>query len=454
MDPDGRNIRYYYWLFLEFAKKHIKIIFLSALISTIIIISAITISPYLVNLLTPQNTTIGMVGSYTLDTLPDDLLSKISNGLLIMNEKGKPIPVLAESWELLENGLVYRFQLKKNILLDDGTFFTARDINYTFKDVTMRIKGDYLVEFVLKKPLAIFPIYLTRPIIKYPRYGIGGLYKIDHLKYKYDKLLELSLAPNKKDLTPLTYKFYPSESQMINAYKLGQISQMDVSKKSIADIFTSWKNTKVDKVIDYSNLLTLFFNYNNQLLKEKEVRSAIKMSIDREKFADLGASAKTSIPPTSWAYQSTMKSPVYDADLGQKIMRKFREASDSAKLNFNTYYDYLDVAGDINKNLNEIGIPTNLNVISYSNTNDFDILLAYLKISPDPDQYYYWHSTQSLSTATGYKNLKIDLLLEEGRKTFDQEERIKFYYDLQKNLEDDNTAVFIYFPYNYTIRRI
>ena len=32
MDPDSRNVRYYYWLFLEFAKKHIKLIFLSALI--------------------------------------------------------------------------------------------------------------------------------------------------------------------------------------------------------------------------------------------------------------------------------------------------------------------------------------------------------------------------------------------------------------------------------------
>ena len=101
-----------------------------------------------------------MVGSYTIDTLPDDILSKISNGLLFLNEKGKPIPVLAESWEILENGLIYRFQLKKNILLDDGSFFTARDINYRFKDVTMRLKEDYLVEFVLKKPLAIFPFTL------------------------------------------------------------------------------------------------------------------------------------------------------------------------------------------------------------------------------------------------------------------------------------------------------
>jgi peptide/nickel transport system substrate-binding protein len=454
MGPNSRNVRYYYWLLVEFVKKHLKLIFLSALISSIFIISSITISPYLVNLLTPQNTVIGLVGSYTFDTLPDEILLKISNGLLFINEKGKPIPILAESWEIVEKGLVYRFHLKKNILMDDGTFFTARDINYRFRDVTTRLKGDYLIEFVLNKPLAIFPFYLTKPIVKYPHQGIGGLYKIDRYKYRYDKLIELSISPNKKDLSRISYKFYPSEAQMINAYKLGQITQMTLSKKSIADVFLQWKNSKVEKVVDYSNLLTLFFNYNNQFLKEKEVRGAIKIGIDRGQFADLGATARTSVPPSSWAYQKNSKLPVYDAELGQKIIRKFREATDSAKLNFNTYYDYLDIAGDINKNLNELGIPTNLNVMSYSNSNDFDILLTYLKIAPDPDQYYYWHSTQSLSQATGYRNLKVDKILEDGRSTFDQEERIKFYYDLQKNLDDDNTAVFIYFPYTYTIKRI
>lgn len=44
---------------------------------------------------------------------------------------------------------------------------------------------------------------------------------------------------------------------MINAYKLGQINQMTY-QKSIADVFLQWKNTKVEKVVDYSNLLTLF----------------------------------------------------------------------------------------------------------------------------------------------------------------------------------------------------
>ncbi len=453
MDRANKSIRYYYWLFLEFAKKHVKLIFLSALISTITVVSAITISPYLITLLSPQTTEIGMVGSYTIDTLPEDILAKISNGLIYVNEKGKIIPVLADSWEMLRDGKTYRFHLKKNILLDDNTFFTAKNINYRFKDVEIEAKGDYLIEFRLKKPLAIFPMYLTKPVIKYPYIGVGGLYKFDHVKYKYDKITEISLAPNKKELPRLLYRFYANESQMINAYKLGQINEMTVSKKNIADIFSEWKNTEVQKAVDYSNLLTVFFNYNNPLLKEKEVRSAIKMSINRSLFSDLGIDARSSIPPTSWAYNKDLKEPVYDIDLAQKLIKKYKTASDSAKLNFNTYYDYLDIASDLNKNLNDIGLTTNLNVMSYSNSNDFDLMLAFLKIPNDPDQYYYWHSTQNLATLTGYKNLKIDKLLEDGRSTYEQGSRVEFYRDLQKNLEDDSAAVFIYYPYSYTIRR-
>lgn len=449
----NKNIRYYYWLSIEFVRKYLRLIFLSALISTITIISAMTISPYLVTFLTPHTTVVGMVGTYTLQTLPDDIVGKISNGLLYINDKGKITPVLAESWEMLDNGLTYRFHLKKNILLDDNTFFTAKDVSYRFKDVQIKTVGDYVIEFRLSKPLAIFPTYLTKPIVKYPYYGIGGLYKVERIRYKYDNIEEINLSPNKKDLPSMDYKFYANESMMINAYKLGDINQMQVTKKSLADIFKSWKNTKVIKSVDYSNLLTIFFNFRNRLLQEKEVRSAIKMSVDRSLFKDIGVSAKSSIPPVSWAYNSDLKDPVYDTDTATKIIKKYKTASESAKLNFNTYYDYLDMASNINKSFNDIGISTNLNVISYSNANDFDLLLAFLKIPADPDQYYYWHSTQNLSKLTGYKNLKLDKLLEDGRSSFEQDARVKSYMDFQKTFDEDNGAVFLYFPYIYTIER-
>lgn len=449
-----KTLRYYYWLTLEFFKKHLRLIFLSAFISTITIISTITVSPYLITFFSPRETVIGLVGTYNKnDPFPDEIAGKISNGLVYVNEKGRIAPVLASSWEILNNGLTYRFSIKKNLLFDNNTFFTAKDVDYVFKDVKLKVVGDYIVEFELPKPLAIFPIYLSKPIIKYPYVGVGGLYKVEHTRYKFNQLSEVHLNPNKKNQNSLVYKFYVNESELLSAYKRGEIEQMRVSKKSIADTFASWNNTTVEKTIDYGSLLTLFFNYHSPLLREKDVRGAIDATIDRPKYKELGTEAKSSIPPTSWAYNEDLTGTIFDLNYAQKMIKKYKTASDSAKLNFNTYYEYLDIATDINKNLNDVGISTNLNVVSFSNTNDFDILLAYLKIPSDPDQYYYWHSTQYLSELTGYKNLKVDKLLEDGRSFASYEERSPFYRDMQKVMNDDNAALFLFYPYTFTIKR-
>jgi len=448
-----KTFRYYQWFLRDFILKYSRIIFLSAFISTIVIISAITISPQIIQLLSSRNIIIGYDNQVTIDSLPEDINNKISNGLLFVNNQGQIFPLLASSWEKLNNGLTYRFHIKKDVLWNDGKLFTVADITYKFKDVSVNRIGDYTIEYTLQKPFSNFPLYLTKPIIKYPYIGVGGLYSIDRVKQEQGKISEIRLVPNKKDLSPIIYRFFDSESTMVSAYKLGSIHEMTVSKKNIADVFLTWKNTDVIKKTDYSRLFTLFFNYNNPILKERELRSGISSAIDRSKLDTLGMVADTSIPPLSWAHNSAIKQNTYDFELAQKIIHKYKTATDSGKLNVSTYYEYLDIADEVNSDLKASGLSTNLNVISYSDTSDFDILLTYMKIPVDPDQYFYWHSSQNLASVLHYKNLKIDKLLEDGRSVESNADRKKIYFDFQKAMNEDTTAVFLFYPYIYTIKR-
>ena len=80
------------------------------------------------------------------------------------------------------------------------------------------------------------------------------------------------------------------------------------------------------------------------------------------------------------------------------------------------------------------------------------MFLGDLNLSKDPDQYVLWHSEQN-SNISGYKNLRIDKLLEDGRKTADINERKKIYSDFQKYILDDPPASFLYLPYTYEISR-
>jgi len=448
-----KKLRYYYWLIIEFVKKHFRLISLSFLLSTIFIVSFSSLSPILLSIVVPQKQVVGMVGDYNADNLPGEIQARISNGLLYTNEKGEFLPAIASSWEVTADGKEYRIQLKKDLFWNDGKQFTAKEINYKFKDVDMTIKGDYLIIFKLKKPLAIFPNYLTKPIIRYPLVGVAGLYRVDHMKKKYDTISDVFLVPNKKGLKVIEYKFYGNESSLISAYKLGEINEMMLYRKSLADTFRNWKNTTIEQSVDYSRLLTIFFNLKNNFLKEKEVRQAIAMAIDRDKVAQFGIRADSPIPPISWAYNRELKEILYDKDTAGQTIRKAKTASDEAKLNLSTYYEYMDTAEEINRSLNEAGLTTNLNILYGGEQNNFDMLLAYWKVPTDPDQYFFWHSTQSQGNITGYVNLKVDKLLEDGRNTTSIKERKSIYGQFQKTIMDDLPAIFIYYPYVYNVKR-
>ncbi|MEN3033731.1 MAG: ABC transporter substrate-binding protein [Aquificaceae bacterium] len=69
------------------------------------------------------------------ETSSTAVISEVFSGLTRVDLKTfEVVPDLAESWEVLENGLVYRFKLKK-VRWSDGTPLVADDVVFTFRDV-------------------------------------------------------------------------------------------------------------------------------------------------------------------------------------------------------------------------------------------------------------------------------------------------------------------------------
>lgn len=451
-----RNVRYYYWLFLEFIKKHNKLIFLSFLISVITAVSIVTISPYISSTLVRHKRIIGVVGAYdaqSFEKLPDEILSKVSSSLTTVNDKGVVLPLLATTWEHSKDEKTYTFKLRHNVLLNNGELFNARRLTFAFRDVTTKIVDDYTLQFSLQKPLAIFPLYLTKPIILYPHIGVAGLYSVEKVKIKNGSFQEILLSPNRKDVEPITYVFFSSEGEMITAYKRAKINEMSILNRTMANAFKNWNNSSVTKNVNYDKILTLFYNAKNPLIKERDFRMAIESAIKYSEFSDLGELASSPIPPISWAYNPTLKSKDTDIEFAKKTFKRMIPASESAKLSFLTYYEYLDMADTISSNLRDAGLPIDVSFASYSTQPEFDFMLAYLTVPTDPDQYYYWHSTQNLANLIGYKNLKVDKLLEDGRSTYKIIDRKAAYIDVQKVMSDDPPASFLFYPYSYTVKR-
>jgi ABC-type dipeptide transport system, periplasmic component len=62
----------------------------------------------------------------------------LNNGLMSRDERGEPIPDLAESWRIEQGGLVYRFRLRPAVKWHDGTAFTAADAKFTFEEILFK----------------------------------------------------------------------------------------------------------------------------------------------------------------------------------------------------------------------------------------------------------------------------------------------------------------------------
>ncbi len=159
MAINAKFFRYYYWLAVEFIKKHLRMILLSFFLSFFILVSLVSFSPLLNRFFFTRKQVIGIVGAYNLNNLPDEILQNISHGLVYINDKGEIIPALASSWEMLKGGQEFQFHLKNNLVWDDGKNFTTKDLQYQFKDVEVKKIDDYTLYFTLKKKLPIYPTY-------------------------------------------------------------------------------------------------------------------------------------------------------------------------------------------------------------------------------------------------------------------------------------------------------
>src|SRR5215831_17192982 len=60
------------------------------------------------------------------------------NGLLGRDERGNPVPELAESWQVEQAGAVYRFRLRDGVTWHDGAPFTSADVKWSFDEVLLK----------------------------------------------------------------------------------------------------------------------------------------------------------------------------------------------------------------------------------------------------------------------------------------------------------------------------
>lgn len=79
-----------------------------------------------------------IVGFLHSDTGGFAIASNIFSGLIGFDADWKPVPNLAERWEISADGTTYRFFLHKAAVFHDGKPVTAEDCEFTFNEVVAK----------------------------------------------------------------------------------------------------------------------------------------------------------------------------------------------------------------------------------------------------------------------------------------------------------------------------
>ncbi|MEK7533308.1 MAG: ABC transporter substrate-binding protein [Patescibacteria group bacterium] len=441
-----RSIRILFLITAELARKYTRSLILGFCVGLLLSFVFWKTYPILSTSLFLSTERIGLVGEFSPSTLPQLIQNQVSVGLTSLSPDGTPVPALAASWEATNSGKTFIFTLRDDWKWHSGKPVTAHDINYNIRGVTLIPTGERTLIAYLQYPYSPFPTLVSKPIFLPGLKGIGS-YKIGRIQLRGGTAKSIQLYPaDNRNKRPKLYTFYQTEALAKLAFKLGEIDQLtDISSPSgIAD----WGVVHVDERTNYDRIVTLFFNMRNPELNDKAVRQGLAYGIPELPWERAGSP----ISSTSWAYAKNVRKYSYSPSEAKKLLKSTHLATTSAELTLSTFPAYLDVAQQIAAAWTALGVTTKVQVES-AVPADFQVLLSAQDVPPDPDQYPFWHSTQTQTNVTGYVNVKIDKLLEDGRQELDQEKRKVIYTDFQRRLVEEAPAIFLYYPSLYTVTR-
>lgn len=289
------------------------------------------------------------------------------NGLVFYDENFAPQPDLALSWEIEDDGAVYRFHLRDDVLWHDGTPFTSADVKYTFENIltefhsrTAASVGALLIsvdtpdattaEFRFSEPYApllqqldvteapILPAHIFEGTD--PEENPANLEPIGTGPFMFSSRTpdeEIVLVKNPsyfKDGLPIldevVMRVIPDEGSQLLALESGEVDWLwgvpgpDLERMSNDDQYDTLK-TLVNPG-GANCIMTIGFNLDRPMLQDVRVRQALAHGLDGQAFLDrvaFGQGIVATAPIASGiptAYAAGLDFPAFDVDEANRLL--------------------------------------------------------------------------------------------------------------------------------------
>jgi peptide/nickel transport system substrate-binding protein len=221
----------------------------------------------------------------------------------------------------------------------------------------------------------------------------------------------------------------------------------------------------------------LGFNLEKEVFKDRRIRAAIAHAINKPALVEgvlkgFGMPADIPSSPLLWSYPEDDKlgfafnletSKTLLKEAGYYLNKDGYLEKNGERLSFTLMTNKGNkerekTAQIIQRTLKLIGIDVSIQVMEWSsfikvvNGTDtpkaFDAVILGWSLSLEPDSYSIWHSSEYPKgfNFVGYKNERVDRLLEAGRLETSQDKRKQIYAEMYKEIVTDIPYVFLYYP--------
>ena len=428
--------------------------------------------------LDPQDTT---------DSYSQVVTTQLYDRLVEINEMtGKIEPGLADSWKFLDDKTLL-LNLNKKAKFHNGTDFTAKDVKFSIERAQKMPKISHLysnislIELIDDDTIKIHTKKPFAPLLNHLSHKSAAIMSENYFKeknnayfetpigtgpYKYSEWIfgdRITLLKNKEyfkgepSINKIIIKAIPEENSKIIGLETGEI---DIS----SGIQTVGRTTIIesDKLTfkEHPSTSTSYIGFNTQKgsLKDKNIRRAIVMGIDRKAIIDALLVGNTQIAnnflaPQIFGYSEKTKVLPYNPEKAKQLLNgkkyKFIYATSNSQLNS-------QIAEIVQAQLKDIGIDIEIQILEWgaflsaTANGQFDMFsMGWGPSTYDGDYGVYpnFHSSQlgTSGNRSQYLNPHLDSLLEQARKEMNIEKRKKLYEEISTIINEDAPVIPLYY---------
>lgn len=403
------------------------------------------------------------------------------------NDKGELEPRLATSWEMSEDGKVWTFHLRENVLFSDGAAFNADAVLLNFQryknlgvvsssffafDINTFYPGlisvdkidDYTVKLSFENPIPTLPYTIIN-------FG-SGMYSPDCFDSQTGEFKEFCVGTGPfvlKEHVPDQYivlerneKYYgeaakakrikirmiPDHETRVAALRSGEImgvydnnAILPQSAKELEQSGDFNASSSISANIQYLNINNRNFPFN-----DVRMRQAMSMIINRDTllkdiYKGYGETTINVLSPLSVFYKEI--DPVYDPEKAKSLAAEVLQGQ-TPTVTLLTASTYKTDAELISSWLGELGLKVEIQVLDSAAVSDavkktqFDLSIGFKGMNnADPETMLrgFLHTEGFMNNGfamSGYHNEEVDALLDKLKTTYKEDERVKLYDQLQE----------------------